>query len=81
MNILSRTLTIAMLALVLLIVACAAPPPPVSREQLQTARNETLEAEEMASESTQEKRALENELARKEAELRSLRDYERQLGF
>jgi len=81
MKVLLRMLTIALLAMVMTIVACSTPPPPVSRDELQSARNEAIEAEELAESSTQERRDLENELARKEAELRSLRDYERQLGF
>jgi septal ring factor EnvC (AmiA/AmiB activator) len=77
-----KAITITLLlAFLLMIVACSTPPPPVSRDQLQTARNEAITAEESVNESLQEKRALEAELARKEAELRSLVEYERQLGL
>lgn len=77
-----KSITILLLFVaVIMITACSTPPPPVSRDQLQTARTEALDAEQIANESSQEKRDLENELSRRESELRSLRNYERQLGL
>ncbi len=74
------------LATMLLVVAAfflgaCAMSPPVTDEQYHTALNEAIEAEQTADQNLQEKRRLEAELARKEAELRSLKDYERQLGL
>lgn len=80
MKSLLKLATIALLLMIMLLAACSTPPQPVSREQYQTALNEATEAERTADQNLQEMRNLEAELARKEAELRSLKDYERQLG-
>ncbi len=81
MKVIFRLTILAILAIMLTLVACSTPPPPVSQSELQAARSETLEAEESAASSDQELQELEAQLSRREAELRSLRDYERQLGF
>jgi len=81
MKVYFKLMSVVTLVLLLTIVACSTPPPPVSKDQLQTVQRETLEAEEEANTSTQEREALESELSRKEAELRSLKDHERRLGF
>lgn len=77
----SILLIVVVILTVLMVTACSTPPPPVSRVELDSARTETLAAEETASKSDREKKTLEDELARKEAELRSLQQYERQLGL
>ena len=81
MKVLVKPMTIVMLVAILTIVACSTPPPPVSRDNLQTTQQETIEAADMANQSMQQRKGLEAELSRKEAELNSLKDYERQLGF
>ncbi len=64
----------------LLLTACAPPPPPVSRDQLEQAEMEAVEAEETAEELRRELSELREQLRIKEAELESLKEYERQLG-
>ncbi len=74
-----KLITIGLVLTALFLSACATPPQPVTRDQYETALHEAIEAEETAESRLQEKRALEEELARKESELRALKDYERQL--
>jgi starvation-inducible outer membrane lipoprotein len=81
MNSFLKLITVGLILTALFLAACSTPPQPVGREQFQTTMNEAAEAEQTAEANQQEKRALENELARKEAELRALKDYERQLGL
>lgn len=76
-----KLITIGLILATLLLAACATPPQPVSRDQYYTALDEAIEAEETAEQNRQLREDLEDELARKEAELRSLRDYERELGL
>jgi len=76
-----KLITIGLVLATLILAACSTPPQPVSQEQYQTAYREAVETEATANSNLQEKKALEAELARKEAELRSLKDYERELGF
>jgi len=76
-----KLMIIGLVLATLLIAACSRPPQPVSQEQYQTAVREAREAETTANSNLQLKKDLEAELSRKEAELRSLRDYERELGL
>lgn len=76
-----KLVTIGLVLATLLLAACSTPPQPVTRDQYQTAVREAAEAEATANSNLQLKKDLEAELTRKEAELRSLRDYERELGL
>lgn len=76
-----KYVTLALVFTALLLTACSVSPPPISHEQYYTALDEVVEAETTANNNLQRKNDLEAELARKEAELRSLINYERELGF
>lgn len=59
--------------------ACAPPPPPVTQDQLDTTDAEALKVEKEASQLKVEMNDLEEEVAVKKAELKSLKDYQKQL--
>ena len=76
-----KYVTLALIFAALMLSACSVRPQAVSRDQYYTALDEAVEAETTANNNLQRKNDLEAELARKEAELRSLIDYERELGL
>lgn len=59
--------------------ACAPPPPPVTKDQLETSDAEAIAAEKEASQLKMEMEDLEDQVATKKAELKSLKDYQKQL--
>ena len=59
--------------------ACAPPPPPVSEDQLSNAEFQAVEAEKKADSLHNEMTELEKQVAAKEAELKSLQEYQKQL--
>ena len=59
--------------------ACAPPPPPVTKDQLDTSEEEALAAEKEANELKMEMNDLEEQVAKRKAELESLKDYQKQL--
>jgi len=63
----------------ILLSACAPPPPPVSKDQLDTAENEAIAEEKKAADQNANLKALEAEVAAQEAELKSLKKYQKQL--
>jgi hypothetical protein len=63
----------------ILLSACAPPPPPVSKDQLDTAENEAIAEEKAAADLNTELKALETDAATQEAELMSLKKYQKQL--
>lgn len=62
-----------------LLSACAPPPPPVAKDQLETAEQGAIKAEEDASNLKANMNKLEEEAAIKAAELESLKNYKAEL--
>jgi outer membrane murein-binding lipoprotein Lpp len=74
-----RMLFVLVILSSILLSACAPPPPPVTKDQLDTAENETLAEEKKANDLQNEMNALEAELSAKEAEYESLIKYQNEL--
>jgi len=70
---------VVVMVLSILLSACAPPPPPVTKVQLDTAKEEAIQEEEKADNLNNEMKALEAELAEQEAELKSLKEYQKEL--
>ena len=70
---------VVVMVLSILLSACAPPPPPVTKVQLDTAKEEAIQEEEKADNLNNEMKALEADLAEQEAELKSLKEYQKQL--
>ena len=70
---------VVVMVLSILLSACAPPPPPVTKVQLNTAKEEAIQEEEKADNLNNEMKALETELAEQEAELKSLKEYQKEL--
>ena len=70
---------VVVMVLSILLSACAPPPPPVTKVQLNTAKEEAIQEEEKADNLNNEMKALEAELAEQEAELKSLKEYQKEL--
>jgi len=77
-NSLRLLLGLVLLASILLS-ACAPPPPPISKDQLDTAENEAITEENHAADLNAELKTLEADAAAQEAELMSLKKYQKQL--
>ncbi len=75
-----KLLVLSVLALSIFLTACAPPPPPVTKDQLIQAEMETKNAEEESEKLLAKKNQTEKILAQKEAELRSLKEYKKQIG-
>lgn len=69
----------SLLAMVLVLGCCAPPPPPVTKTQIEEVKATALYLEEQVAAQNAQIKALEKELAQKEAELESLQEYENQL--
>jgi hypothetical protein len=76
-----KLFTMGVFASSLFLAACSTPPQPVTRDQYQSATQEAFEAEQTAAKSLQERDQLKSEVSRKETELKSLKEYERVLGY
>ncbi len=63
----------------LVISACAPPPPPVSKMELANAKDDALAEEKKAETLEKELKDLEEDVAVKEAELKSLQKYQQKL--
>lgn len=74
-----RMLFVLVILSSILLSACAPAPPPVTKDQLDTAENETIAEEKKADDLQNEMNALEAELAAKEAEYESLIKYQKEL--
>ncbi|MDP8269472.1 MAG: hypothetical protein P9L97_12175 [Candidatus Tenebribacter davisii] len=70
---------LVVMALSILLSACAPPPPPVTKGQLGTAETEAIDEEKKADELNTEMQSLEAKLAEEEAELKSLKEYQKEL--
>ena len=70
---------VVVMVLSILLSACAPPPPPVTKVQLNTAEEEAIQEEEKADNLNNEMKALEADLAKQEAELKSLKEYQKEL--
>ncbi|HPR17655.1 MAG TPA: hypothetical protein PLD62_05360 [Candidatus Cloacimonadota bacterium] len=77
-NILKLLLGVIILASVLL-TACTPPPPPVTKDQLDTAEQEAIAAEEAATNQCTITQELETQNAAKQAELDDLKVYKKEL--
>ncbi|MCB5230683.1 MAG: hypothetical protein WCX83_04645 [Candidatus Cloacimonas sp.] len=75
-----KFVAIGLATLSLFVTACSTPPQTVSRDQYQAATREVNEADENAAKSRRERDELVNEVSQKEAELKSLKEYERVIG-
>ncbi|MCF7859067.1 MAG: hypothetical protein K9N07_07075 [Candidatus Cloacimonetes bacterium] len=76
-NVIKVILLIVVLSI--LLSACAPPPPPVTKSQLNTAEDEAIQEEKKAETLNGEMKSLEAQLAKQEAELKSLKEYQKVL--
>lgn len=63
----------------LFLTACAPPPPPVSKDQLDTAEMETIQAEKDAAAKATELKELQQEVDQRKADLEAIKEYQKQL--
>ena len=74
MKLSKKIVTIVILVCALALIACGTPPPPVSQSQLETARAETLEAEQRLADLLRQLQVLEAEFQARQELFRVLQE-------